>query len=132
MFTQVYAAVRGRLREMKENDGDVAQPVPAVDLNNPTPGTSSASGSALPLPPPAKRARGTVSDSELYGSLMIEKDVQFDEVDRYIRMPESDIGDDSELLRWWQTQVSRPSHTRHSFRTVAVDIRLTHLRFVFF
>ena len=49
MFTQVYAAVRGRLREMKENDGDVAQPVPAVDLNNPTPGTSSASGSALAL-----------------------------------------------------------------------------------
>jgi len=53
-----------------------------------------------------KKLRLSLTDAELYGSLKIRKDDNVDEVTKYIRMAESDIGDDSNLLEWWATQVT--------------------------
>jgi hypothetical protein len=55
--------------------------------------------------PPTKKSRIAMSDDDLYGSFLAQPNADVDEVDAYLRMTAEDIGDDTDLLLWWKTQV---------------------------
>jgi len=78
---QVIEAVRRRMQQYQDPDSDLTS-----------------------APPPPKKNQSS-TDDELFGDLMLPKSGDLDDLDRYIQMAEADIGDDSDILKWWELQV---------------------------
>jgi hypothetical protein len=98
---KVYDAIRRRMAriEQRQREPDFVR----MDIDDPGEGPSTATQAPCPAP-----KRASVSDGDLFGSYMTPREQDVDELTRYIRMTASDVGDDSDVLLWWKTQVRNP------------------------